>query len=283
MAESLSKRPETGLDLHTSGYDNLRLAQIYTREKQVVSLVNGWNSEDDESDVDEEDGRLYTKVDCHENGNRKYSKTWLLLSPARPGGEPIERLVEEKHFNVDGVCCVDVHFALGQPYLSRKHFHHNQRLKSEQLFFVEDERTMAARKSGHWRTYYEHGSIQSELQYDNNGVRCGFCKRYNDDGSIAWVKDYTKDYMQRLQEFNRKQGTMDLSVHEAAEMLGFSGGVLPPNVQAVNSAYRKRCAPLHPDKTSDPDATERFLEVSRAREVLLKHFGEGSSSGSGLR
>jgi len=212
--------------------------------------------------------RLY-----HDNGNQKFKRTYQRL-PATGSLPEAQRLVEEKHFDVDGVCRLDVHFGLGQPYLSRKHFYWNQRLKSEQLFFVEDERTMKARKAGHWREYYETGSIKCELQYDANGMRCGFCKRYAADGALEWVKDYTKDYMERIDDINSKRGQLKFSIKEAAKLLGCTDGSIPKDASEVDRLYRKACKPLHPDKCADPDANERFIEVSRAREVLLKHFGD---------
>jgi antitoxin component YwqK of YwqJK toxin-antitoxin module len=261
------------LDLHGSTYEELSIARVYTRHKQQLSLLHGYNSEEDVSDEDEEDGSLHTDRTFHDNGQQKYKRTYQKLT-ARGDLPACERIVEEKHFNPAGVCMLDIHFGLGQPYLSRKHFYENQRLKSEQLFFVEDERTMKARKAGHWRDYYDGGNIKSEMQYDQNGVRCGFCKRYNNDGSLEWVKDYTKDYIERVSEFNSKKGRLDFTEHDAAALLGFQGGVLPQTAAEVNREYRKHCAPLHPDKTSDPDATEKFIEVSRARDLLLKAVEE---------
>ncbi|CAK9011800.1 unnamed protein product [Durusdinium trenchii] len=257
------------LDLHRSSLEELQLARIYTRHRTDVMLSQGYNSEEDDSDADETDGRLYTERQYHDNGNPKYFRTYMRL-PATVSQQSCERVIEEKHFDVGGVCRLDVHFALGQPYLSRKHFYENQRLKSEKLFFVEDERTMRSRKAGHWREYFEGGQIKSEIQYDEHGMRCGFCKRYSEDGAQQWVKDYTKEYGDRIAEFNAKRGKLSLNAEEAAAMLGFREHYLPKDRREVDSMYRKRCAPLHPDKSPDPDAHERFLEVSRAREVLLK-------------
>jgi len=257
------------LDLHGSTYEELSIARVYTRRKQQLSLLHGYDSGNDVSDEDEEDGKLFTQRQYHDNGQQKFIKTIQRL-PARGSLPACERLVEEKHFNPSGVCMLDVHFGLGQPYLSRKHYYESQRLKSEQLFFVEDERTMQARKAGYWRDYYEGGNVKSEIQYDQNGVRCGFCKRYNEDGSLEWVKDYTKDYIERVSEFNSKKGKLDFTEHDAAALLGFEVGRLPRTAAEINREYRKRCAPLHPDKTSDPDATEKFIAVSRARDQLLK-------------
>jgi antitoxin component YwqK of YwqJK toxin-antitoxin module len=265
------------LDLHKSSCAELQIARIYTRKQTEICLADGYNSEEDFSDSDEEEGRLFTERLYHDNGTQKYFRTWQQL-PGRGGGPPIQRLIEEKHFGVDGVCRLDIHFGLGQPYLSRKHFYENQRLKSEQLFFVEDERTMKSRKAGHWREYYPGGNVKSEMQYDGNGIRTGFCKRYGEDGTVLWVKDYTKDYQARIEDFNARKGLVDLSsLDEAAQLLGFKAGEMPKDSTEVDRMYRKRCLPLHPDKTPDPDAAERFIEVSRAREVLLKHLS-GSTS-----
>mmetsp|Transcript_41549 Transcript_41549/g.79572 ORF Transcript_41549/g.79572 Transcript_41549/m.79572 type:complete len:280 (-) Transcript_41549:65-904(-) len=270
-ADALSKLPSGALDLHRSSCEELQIARIYQRHQTQLSLANGYNSSDDDSDPDEEEGQLFTERHYHDNGRQKYFKTYQLL-PAKGDQPEAQRLIEEKHFDIDGVCRVDCHFGLGQPYLSRKHFHENQRLKSEQLFFVEDERTMQARKTGWWREYYLDGNIKSEMQYDANGIRCGFCKRYGPDGTIEWVKDYTKDYNERIGEFNAKLGKVALSVSQAAKLLGYSDGCLPKDAAEVDRVYRKVCMPLHPDKSPDPDANERFIEVSRAREELLKHL-----------
>eukprot|EP00933_Yihiella_yeosuensis_P013581 TRINITY_DN12514_c0_g2_i1.p1 TRINITY_DN12514_c0_g2~~TRINITY_DN12514_c0_g2_i1.p1 ORF type:complete len:281 (-),score=53.26 TRINITY_DN12514_c0_g2_i1:154-996(-) len=261
------------LDLHRSSLEDLQLARIYTRRQSQVCLRNGYNSDDDDSDDDESEGRLFTEKHYHDNGQPKFFRTYQAL-PATASQPSCERVVEEKHFDVGGVCRMDVHFALGQPYLSRKHFYENQRMKSEKLFFVEDERTMQSRKAGHWREYYPEGQIKSEIVYDANGMRCGFCKRYAADGSQEWVKDYTKEQGERIAEFNAKQGNLSFSAEDAAKLLGFSLGKLPTDKAEVDRMYRKVCAPLHPDKTPDPDAHERFLEISRAREVLIKHMEE---------
>jgi antitoxin component YwqK of YwqJK toxin-antitoxin module len=261
------------LDLHGSTHEELQIARVYTRKKQELSLANGYDSGADISDEDEEEGRLFTERQYHDNGRQKHIKTYQKM-PAKGSLPAAERLVEEKHYDPDGVCMLDVHFGLGQPYMSRKHFHPNQRLKSEQLFFVEDERTMKARKAGYWRDYYDTGSVKSEVQYDQNGVRCGFCKRYNHDGTLEWVKDYTRDYIERISDFNSKKGKLDFTEFDAAALLGFKDGQLPKTVAEVNREYRKHCAPLHPDKTSDPDATEKFIQVSRARDLLLKSVEE---------
>lgn len=259
------------LDLHRSSCAELQIARVYTRKQTQVCLVSGYDSGKDDSDEDEEDGRLLNERFYHDNGQPKYFRTYQNL-PGKGKAPPTQRLIEEKHFDVDGVCRLDVHFGLGQPYLSRKHFYENQRLKSEQLFFVESEYTMAARKVGHWREYYPGGNIKSEVVYDGNGMRCGFCKRYGEDGTVLWVKDYTKQYQERISDFNARKGMVDLnSVEEAAKLLGFKEGYLPNDAAEVDRVYRKRCLPLHPDKTPDPDAAERFIELSRAREVLLKH------------
>eukprot|EP00444_Apocalathium_aciculiferum_P061025 CAMPEP_0183599750 /NCGR_PEP_ID=MMETSP0371-20130417/179591_1 /TAXON_ID=268820 /ORGANISM="Peridinium aciculiferum, Strain PAER-2" /LENGTH=273 /DNA_ID=CAMNT_0025811821 /DNA_START=70 /DNA_END=891 /DNA_ORIENTATION=+ len=259
------------LDLHKSSCEELQIARVYTRHQTQICLASGYNSGDDDSDEDEEGGKLVTERQYHGNGNKKFFKTYQILQ-AKGSLPCAERLIEEKHFDVSGVCRVDYHFGLGQPYLSRKHFYENQRMKSEQLFFVEDERTMKARKVGYWREYYEGGNTKTEKQYDANGIRTGFCKRYAEDGSLEWVKDYTKDYIERLAEFNAQRGKLDISVEEAAALLGFGSGQIPTEAAEVDRVYRKRCMPLHPDKCPDPDANERFIEVSRAREVLLKHL-----------
>lgn len=264
------------LDLNRSSVEELQIARIYTRHQTQVCLRNGYVSDDDCSDADEDDGKLFTEQHHHDNGQPKYKRTWQVL-PAKGHLPSVERLVEEKHFDVGGVCRVDTHFGLGQPYLSRKHFYENQRMKSEKLFFVEDERTMASRKAGWWREYYDSGNVMSEMQYDQNGIRIGFCKRYGPDGTIQWVKDYTKDYLERLAEFNSKKGRIDLSVEEACKLLGClgpDGPPMPQTKQELDRIYRRRCAPLHPDKSKDPDAHERFVEVSRAREVIMKHLEE---------
>eukprot|EP00168_Porphyra_purpurea_P016455 TRINITY_DN532_c0_g1_i11.p1 TRINITY_DN532_c0_g1~~TRINITY_DN532_c0_g1_i11.p1 ORF type:complete len:393 (+),score=79.69 TRINITY_DN532_c0_g1_i11:412-1590(+) len=187
-----------------------------------------------------------------------------------PSAVPTSGSSRKNIFDVDGVCRVDVHFALGQSYLYRKHYFANQRLKSESVFWVEDEVTMACVKNGWWRQYYESGNVASEMQYDQHGIRIGFCKRYASDGVIEWVKDYTKDYQERLAAFNRRKGELSLSVMEAAKELGFAE--LPTTVKEVNSVYRTKCAPVHPDKTPDPDATEVFISLSRARDVLVAYF-----------
>jgi len=105
-------------------------------------------------------------------------------------------------------------------------------------------------------------------------MRCGFCKRYATDGALEWVKDYTKDYMERIDDINSRRGQLKFSITEAAKLLGCTDGLIPKDASEVDRLYRKACKPLHPDKCADPDANERFIEVSRAREVLLKHFGD---------
>lgn len=255
------------LDLHSSPLEDLQLARVVTRKQQALTF-HGYTSDNDDSDADEEDGRMHTRRERHDNGNMRYLKTYQNAVDSL--GRPYERLVEEKHFDVDGVCRVDVHFALGQSYLYRKHYFANQRLKSESVFWVEDEVTMACVKNGWWRQYYESGNVASEMQYDQHGIRTGFCKRYAPDGVIEWVKDYTKDYQERLAAFNRRKGEHMPSVMEAAKQLGFEA--LPETVKEVNSVYRTKCAPVHPDKTPDPDATEVFISLSRARDVLVAYF-----------
>jgi len=47
------------LDLQRSSVEELQLARIYTRQKIEVSLALGYKSEDDESDEDEEEGKLF--------------------------------------------------------------------------------------------------------------------------------------------------------------------------------------------------------------------------------
>lgn len=124
------------LDLHKSSIEELQLARVVTRTPQVLSLVN-YSSDNDESDPDEEDGRLHTTREFHENGNVKHSQTFQYCKTRL--GKPYKRVVEEKHFDTDGVCRLDVHFAIGSPYLSRKHYYATQTLKSESLFWVDDE------------------------------------------------------------------------------------------------------------------------------------------------
>lgn len=271
-SQQLANLAPSAIDLHRSSYEELQVARIYTRQRQDICIAHGYNSEDDASDNDEEDGKLYTQCSHHDNGQKKFQRTFTVLQPKNPWDDGIERIVEEKHYSPEGVCMLDVHFGLGQPYLSRKHYHHNQRLKSEKLFFVDDDRTMSCRKSGWWRTYYETGSIESEMQYDHNGVRVGFCKRYGEDGTLLWCKDYTKDYIQRARDVNSKVGEMEFSVEDASKLLGFPEGRLPKSAHEVNREYRRQCALLHPDKSDDPNAAERFMEASRARDLLLTLF-----------
>jgi MORN repeat variant len=201
------------------------------------------------------------------NGMPRYLRTYQ--NCVSPGGRKYQRVMEEKHFDTDGVCRLDVHFAIGSPYLSRKHYHPNQTLKSESLFWVDDEVTMTMHKVGHWRTYYEGGNIKSEMQY-RDGVRIGFCKRYARDGAIEWVKDYTKEYMAKVDQFNEKKSEVAFTILESCAVLGFDE--VPPSMKEVNSQYRSKCAPVHPDKTPDPDAVEVFLELSRARDTLKVYF-----------
>lgn len=254
------------LDLNTTPTEELQLAQVYTRKRQQLTFVN-YNSDNDASDTDSDDGCLQNERYYHDNGQPRHFRTYQLQHDSN--GLPYQRIVEEKHFDIDGVCRVDIHFALGQPYLYRKHYWPNQRLKSESVFWIEDEATMKCLKTGHWRSYYDTGNVESEIQY-RDGVRYGFCKRYAHDGTITWVKDYTKSYMQRVDSFNQRKGNLSLSIQEACHMLGFDA--LPKSAKDVNSSYRTLCAPLHPDKTPDPDATEKFIQLSRARDVLLLHF-----------
>jgi antitoxin component YwqK of YwqJK toxin-antitoxin module len=254
------------LTLEKASLEELQLARVVTRRAQPLSLVN-YSSDNDDSDADEEDGRLVTERQLHDNGVLRHFRTYQNCVSAI--GRKYERVVEDKHFDTDGVCRVDVHFAIGSPYLSRKHYYPNQTLKSESLFWVDDEVTMTMHKVGHWRTYFEGGNIKSELQY-KDGVRYGFCKRYAHDGAIQWVKDYTKDYMERVDEFNEKKGNVALTVLESCNILGLDQ--LPASMKEVNSQYRTKCAPVHPDKTPDPDATEEFIRLSRARDTIKVYF-----------
>ncbi|KAJ8900806.1 hypothetical protein NDN08_000105 [Rhodosorus marinus] len=112
------------LDLQASNLEDLQLAGVVTR-KACAIVLRDYNSDEDDSDEDEEDGRLISEKYYHDNGNPKFYKTFQKLYSR---GEPWDRVVEEKHFDVDGVCRMDVHFALGQPYLYRKHYYPNQRL-----------------------------------------------------------------------------------------------------------------------------------------------------------
>lgn len=261
------------LDLQKSSLEELQLARVVTRKQQVV-VFTGYSSDQDESDDDEEDGRLVTIREYHDNGQARYMKTFQNLVDGF--GKPYERMIEEKHYDTDGVCRVDVHFAIGQPYLYRKHFWHNQRLKSESVFWVEDEVAMVCKKWGHWRTYYDNGNVKSEMQY-KDGVRYGFCKRYSPQGDIDWVKDYTKQYMERVDAFNEKKGKVTFTIKDACDALGLPG--LPASMKEVNSQYRTVCAPVHPDKTPDPDATETFIKISRARDVLKDYFEKQGKEG----
>lgn len=254
------------LDLEKTGFEELQLARVITRKQQQITFV-GYSSDNDDSDSDEDDGILVNQKEYHDNGMARYFRTYQNRIDAH--GLPYQRMIEEKHFDIDGVCRVDVHFAVGQPYLYRKHFWPNQRLKSESVFWVEDEVTMACKKWGHWRTYYDTGNVQTEMQY-RDGVRYGFCKRYAPDGAIEWVKDYTKQYLERIEEFNEKKGKVVVTIMDACNVLGFDA--IPPSMKEVNSQYRTKCAPVHPDKTPDPDATEVFIKISRARDVLKDYF-----------
>lgn len=254
------------LDLDKTGFEELQLARVITRKQQQITF-HGYNSDNDDSDSDEEDGRLINQKEYHDNGMPRYFRTYQNCVDAN--GTPYQRMIEEKHFDIDGVCRVDVHFAVGQPYLYRKHFWPNQRLKSESVFWVDDEVTMACRKWGHWRTYYDTGNVQTEMQY-RDGVRYGFCKRYAQDGAIEWVKDYTKQYLERIAQFNEKKGKVAFTVMDACKILGFNA--IPSSMKDVNSQYRTKCAPVHPDKTPNPDATEVFIKISRARDVLKDFF-----------
>lgn len=259
------------LDLTTTPTEELQLARVYTRKRQELTFVN-YNSDEDDSDADSDDGHLNTERHFHDNGQPRHFRTYQ--TRYNTSGFPYQRIIEEKHYDIGGVCRVDVHFALGQPYLYRKHYWPNQRLKSESVFWVDDEATMKCHKTGHWRTYYDTGNVTSEMEY-RDGVRTGFCKRYGHDGTIEWVKDYTKVYMQRVEDFNHRKGSLALSVREACDLLGFEN--VPASMKEVNSQYRSKCAPVHPDKSPDPDATDKFIHLSRARDVIQEYF-EGKES-----
>lgn len=263
------------LSLQTSSLEDLQLARVVTRKPQTLSLV-GYSSDNDASDEDEEDGYLVTEREFHDNGVQMHFLTYQNCVSSGTGVK-YKRVVEDKHYDTDGVCRLDVHFAIGSPYLSRKHYYPNQTLKSESLFWVDDEVTMEVHKVGHWRTYYESGQIMSEMQY-KDGVRTGFCKRYAQDGAIKWVKDYTKEAMERIDAFNEKKGKVSYTVMEACSVLGLKS--LPPTMKEVNSQYRTKCAPVHPDKTPDPDAVEEFLQLSRARDTLRLYFEKLDENGN---
>jgi len=265
--QQLATRIEGKLDLNESSLEELQLANVVNRNRQQLVFV-GYGSDDDHSDEDEEDGKMHHVKEYHDNGNLRYFKSYQVAYDK--SGRPYDRMVEEKHFDTNGVCRVDIHFALGQPYLYRKHFWPRQTLKSESVFWVEDEKTMLCRKAGWWRQYYEGGNIKSEMQYNKDGVRIGFCKRYAPDGAIEWVKDYTKEYQERIEGFNTKKGNIAISILEAANMLGFDS--IPSTLSEVNSRYRTTCAPLHPDKKPDPESTEKFVQLSRARDILKDYF-----------
>jgi len=286
MVESrIAKNAEDTVDLHRSSFEELQVARVYTRNRtEFATLARGYVSDDDQSDEDEMDGKMSTERQYHDiyNGKRQLKFIKTIQTLAAKGSLPgCQRLVEEKHYCPDGVCMLDVHFGLGQPYLSRKHYWPNQTLKTEKLFYVDNERTMDARKSGHWRTYHESGGLESEMQYDQNGVRTGFCKRYNEDGTLKWTKDYSKDYHDRITAVNQRAGGLEFSINEAARLLGFPEGRLPKTSHEVNREYRRQCALLHPDKSDDPLASERFIEANRARDLLLTLFSnEGSAQTS---
>ncbi|CAE7448698.1 unnamed protein product, partial [Symbiodinium natans] len=57
------------LDLRKSSLEELQLARIYTRNRTEVALAQGYLSEEDDSDADELDGKLYTEKYYHDNGN----------------------------------------------------------------------------------------------------------------------------------------------------------------------------------------------------------------------
>eukprot|EP00188_Purpureofilum_apyrenoidigerum_P000019 Plantae.Rhodophyta-Purpureofilum_apyrenoidigerum.ctg10099.p2 GENE.Plantae.Rhodophyta-Purpureofilum_apyrenoidigerum.ctg10099~~Plantae.Rhodophyta-Purpureofilum_apyrenoidigerum.ctg10099.p2 ORF type:complete len:280 (-),score=60.16 Plantae.Rhodophyta-Purpureofilum_apyrenoidigerum.ctg10099:1609-2448(-) len=255
------------LSLATSKLEDLQLAGIIDRKASIVAF-RGYTSDNDDTDEDEDDGELRTERRYHDNGNPCFYKTYQINKDVY--GSEWERMVEEKHFDVDGVCRVDVHFALGQPYLYRKHYFPNQRLKSESVFWVDDEKSLKCRKIGWWRQYYDNGNVKSEIQYNDKGVRIGFAKRYGSDGTIEWVKDYTKEYEEKMHMFNDKKGKLAFNEIDAALLLGFDG--LPKTMSEVNSRYRQLCVPIHPDKKPEPEATETFIRLSRARDVLREYF-----------
>eukprot|EP00435_Cladocopium_sp_Y103_P003202 s5828_g1.t1 len=121
------------LDLHKISREELQLARIYTRHRtdaaNLVMLSQGYNSEEDDSDGDEADGRLYTERQYHDNGNPKYFRTFIRL-PATHTQRSCERVIEEKHFDVGGVCRLDVHFALGQAWIASPRNVHQDELFS---------------------------------------------------------------------------------------------------------------------------------------------------------
>jgi hypothetical protein len=124
------------LDLQASSLEELQLARVVVRKPQTLALV-GYSSDNDASDGDEEDGRLVTEREYHDNGVQRHFRTYQ--NTVSPSGKHYQRVVEDKHFDTDGVCRLDVHFAIGSPYLSRKHYYPCQTLKSESLFWVDDE------------------------------------------------------------------------------------------------------------------------------------------------
>eukprot|EP01112_Ceratiomyxa_fruticulosa_P010806 TRINITY_DN286_c0_g1_i5.p1 TRINITY_DN286_c0_g1~~TRINITY_DN286_c0_g1_i5.p1 ORF type:complete len:115 (+),score=23.70 TRINITY_DN286_c0_g1_i5:306-650(+) len=67
-------------------------------------------------------------------------------------------------------------------------------------------------------------------------------------------------------------------------------GVQPDaNESDIKKAYRKMAMMYHPDKNPEPDAAEKFKEVSRAYEILsdkekretYDRYGEDAMNGSG--
>jgi hypothetical protein len=124
------------LDLQASSLEELQLARVVVRKPQTLALV-GYSSDNDASDEDEEDGRLVTEREFHDNGVQRHFRTYQ--NAVSPAGKHYQRVVEDKHYDTDGVCRLDVHFAIGSPYLSRKHYWPSQTLKSESLFWVDDE------------------------------------------------------------------------------------------------------------------------------------------------
>ncbi|KAA8496043.1 hypothetical protein FVE85_2198 [Porphyridium purpureum] len=278
--QQMVQRALKDLDLVSSTLEELQLANVVTRSKQVVQFSSAYGSDQEDSDSDEEDGRVFTQREYHDSGQLRMYRTYQ-VKPNPNGSGVYQRLIEEKHFNPDGVCMVDIHFSVGQPYLSRKHYHPSQSLKSEKLFYVEDEVKMICRKAHYWREYYDGGGTKSEVQYDGHGVRIGFCKRYGRDGSILWIKDYTREYQDNLHEFKSRIGELDFSYADAAKHLGFDA--IPATMKEVERQYRLMSLPLHPDKQGvvSEEMTEKFIELSRARDSLREYFDMIAENGTG--
>ena len=85
-----------------------------------------------------------------------------------------------------------------------------------------------------------------------------------------------------MQAFNANRSSVDIGMAEAAHALGLPG---PWCAHMVNRTYRSKCAPLHPDwrrtvgqkhsqSWGEARRTEEFIQLSRAREVLLKYLEE---------